>query len=76
MVEEVRKKTGIELETDDVYMSTRSGDFIHTLVNKSRGEGVVELEYDAVSLKKNYGYGIVMSIFCYYIYPRPHTGYL
>ena len=49
MVEEVREKTGVELETDDVYMSTRFGDFIHTLVSKSRGEGVVELEYDAVS---------------------------
>ena len=30
-------------------MSTTFGAFIHTLVSKSRGGGVVELEYDVVS---------------------------
>ena len=38
------------LESDDVYMSTTFESFIHTLVTKSRGGGVVELEYDAVSV--------------------------
>ncbi len=49
LVEEVKEKTGVVLETDDVYMSTQFGDFVRTLVIQSRGGNVVELEYDAVS---------------------------
>lgn len=49
LIEEVREKAGVTLETDDVYMSTTFGAFIHTMITKSRGGGVVELEYDAVS---------------------------
>ncbi len=49
MIEEVKEKAGVVLESDDVYMSTMFGDFIHTLISKSRGGDIVELEYDAVS---------------------------
>ena len=45
----MKEKTGVALETDDVYMSTQFGEFVHTLVTQSRGGNVVELEYDAVS---------------------------
>ena len=50
LIEEVKEETGVVLESDDVYMSTTFESFIHTLVTKSRGGGVVELEYDAVSV--------------------------
>lgn len=49
LIEEIKDKTGVALENDDVYMSTTFGDFMHTLVTRSRGGGAVELEYDAVS---------------------------
>ena len=49
LIEEVREKAGVTLETDDVYMSTTFGAFIHTMITKSRGGDTVELEYDAVS---------------------------
>ncbi len=49
LIEEVREKAGVTLETDDVYMSTTFGAFIHTMISKSRGGDAVELEYDAVS---------------------------
>ena len=50
LVEEVKEKTGIALENDDVYMSTTFESFINTVVIKSRGGDAVELEYDAVSV--------------------------
>lgn len=46
----MKEETGVVLESDDVYMSTTFESFIHTLITKSRGGGVVELEYDAVSV--------------------------
>ncbi len=49
MVEEVRDKTGVALENDDVYMNTTFEAFMNTVVIKSRGGEEVELEYDAVS---------------------------
>lgn len=48
LIEEVREKTSVSLETDDVYMNTRFTDFIRQLVLKSRGAEEVKLEYDAV----------------------------
>ena len=45
----MKEKTGVALETDDVYMSSQFGDFVRTLVLQSRGGSVIELEYDAVS---------------------------
>ena len=50
LVEEVRENTGVELENDDVYMNTTFEGFINTVVLKSRGADVTELEYDAVSV--------------------------
>ena len=49
LIEEVREKAGVTLETDDVYMNTTFDAFIHTMISKSRGGDEVELEYDAVS---------------------------
>ena len=54
LIEEVKEETGVALETDDVYMSTTFEAFIHTLVGRSRGGEVAELEYDAVSIGNSY----------------------
>ncbi len=48
----MREKTGVTLETDDVYMNTTFEAFMNTVVLKSRGGEEVELEYDAVSVVK------------------------
>jgi len=45
----VKEKTGVVMETDDVYMNSQFGDFVRALVMQSRGGSVIELEYDAVS---------------------------
>ena len=59
LVEEVKEKTGVALENDDVYMSTTFESFINTVVLKSRGGDAVELEYDAVSVCDVWGGGCV-----------------
>lgn len=45
----MKEKTGVALESDDVYMNTTFEGFIREMITKSRGGGVAELEYDAVS---------------------------
>ncbi len=48
LVEEVRDRTGVELENDDIYMNTVFEQFIRLVVVKSRGGGDTEFEFDAV----------------------------
>ena len=49
LVEEVRDKTAVALETDEVYMNTQFEDFIRLVVLKNRGGEETSFEYDAVS---------------------------
>ena len=47
-MEEVRDRTGVDLENDDVYMNTTFEQFIRMVVLKSRGGAETKFEYDAV----------------------------
>lgn len=51
LVEEIKEKCGgIELQNEEVYMGSAFGDFVRTVVLKSRGvDGKEDLKYDAVS---------------------------
>jgi len=53
LVEEVRDKTGVGLETDEVYMNTRFEDFVRLVVLKSRGGEETKFEFDAAVIKAN-----------------------
>lgn len=53
LVEEVRDKTAVALETDEVYMNTQFEDFIRLVVLKNRGGEETSFEYDAAVIKAN-----------------------
>ena len=68
LIEEVREKTNVVLETDEVYMNTQFTDFIRQLVLKSRGTEEVKLEYDAVGFFQSF-----INSTCNYTHTHTHT---
>lgn len=52
LVEEVREKCEIELQNEDVYMSTTYDEFVRTAVLKARGSGAASsMDYTATTVK-------------------------
>jgi formyltetrahydrofolate dehydrogenase len=53
LVEEVKEKCGIELQSEDVYMATTFDEFVKAVILQGRGGGATEFTYDAIRMHVN-----------------------